>query len=212
VDAADIFPQCEQSSRREQSARPAPIGGRGASSCVCSELRPASRCVTDAPGDHPEPPRDLADRFPLLSELTPGTGLSRIHDRNKGPGFLGKTGRNRFDSQDASFGVLYVALDVHCDLHPNIRLIYWSPHGDPTSARPTPPSLSEYRAAFDSHRSRGFGWSHAYRCRRPLARGLLRGSPTLVGGFAQSPHKTSGTSLPCAARCCKEGLRAVRSS
>jgi hypothetical protein len=70
--------------------------------------------VTDVPGQHPEPPGDLADRSPLLYELELGTVLSRIHDRKKGPVFFGKTGRNRFDSPDASFGVMYVALDVHC--------------------------------------------------------------------------------------------------
>src|SRR3989442_8902319 len=62
----------------------------------------------------PEPPRDLADRSPLLSELTPGTAFSRIHCRNEAPVFFGKTGRNRFDSPNAKFGVLYVGLDVHC--------------------------------------------------------------------------------------------------
>jgi hypothetical protein len=70
--------------------------------------------LTDFPGEHPEPPRDLADRSPLLSELTPGTAFSRIHYRNEAPVFFGKTGRNRFDSPNANFGVLYVGLDGHC--------------------------------------------------------------------------------------------------
>src|SRR3989442_7047602 len=62
----------------------------------------------------PRTARDLADRSPLLSELTPGTAFSRIHCRNEAPVFFGKTGRNRFDSPNANFGVLYVGLDVHC--------------------------------------------------------------------------------------------------
>jgi RES domain len=70
--------------------------------------------VTGVPGEHPEPPADLADRSPILYELTPGTVLSRIHNRNQPPLFFSKTSRNRFDFPSASFGVLYVGLDEHC--------------------------------------------------------------------------------------------------
>jgi hypothetical protein len=70
--------------------------------------------VTDVPGEHPEPPADLADRSPLLYELTPGTVLSRIHNRNQEPVFFGKKRRSRFGSPNAGFGVLYAGLDVHC--------------------------------------------------------------------------------------------------
>src|SRR5437879_12140261 len=45
------------------------------------------KSLTDFPGEHPEPPRDLADRSPLLSELTPGSAFSRIHCRNEAPVF-----------------------------------------------------------------------------------------------------------------------------
>lgn len=70
--------------------------------------------MTDFPGEHPEPPADLADRSPLLLKPVSGTVFSRIHNRNNGPVFFGKTGRNRFDSPDGSFGVLYVGFDEHC--------------------------------------------------------------------------------------------------
>jgi len=70
--------------------------------------------VTDFPGEHPEPPADLADRSPLLLKRVSGTVFSRIHNRNEGPIFFGKTSRNRFDSPDRSFGVLYVGFDEHC--------------------------------------------------------------------------------------------------
>ena len=40
--------------------------------------------------------------------------FSRIHNQHDGPVFFGKTGRNRFDSPDGSFGVLYVGLDEFC--------------------------------------------------------------------------------------------------
>jgi len=70
--------------------------------------------VTDFPGEHPEPPGDLAGRSPLVLNLVAGSVFSRIHNRNDGPVFFGKTGRNRFDSPDGSFGVLYVGFDEHC--------------------------------------------------------------------------------------------------
>lgn len=70
--------------------------------------------MTEYPGDHPEPPSDLAARSPLLSKIATGTILSRIHDRSYGPIFFGKTGRNRFDSPGGSFGVMYVGSDESC--------------------------------------------------------------------------------------------------
>jgi RES domain len=70
--------------------------------------------MTDQPGPHPEPPDDLASRSPVLVKLESGTILSRIHDRNHGPIYFGTTGRNRFDSPDHSFGVLYVGRDESC--------------------------------------------------------------------------------------------------
>jgi hypothetical protein len=70
--------------------------------------------MTEQPGEHPEPHGDLATRSPLLAQLPAGTALSRIHDRRYGPVFFGKTGNNRFDSPDGSFGVLYVGIDEYC--------------------------------------------------------------------------------------------------
>lgn len=70
--------------------------------------------MTDFPGEHPEPPGDLAGRAPLVCNLVVGSVFSRIHNRNDGPVFFGRTGRHRFDSPDGSFGVLYVGFDEHC--------------------------------------------------------------------------------------------------
>jgi hypothetical protein len=70
--------------------------------------------VTEPPGDHPEPPDDLSEREPLLFSLLPGQVLSRIHCQGQEPIFFGRTGRNRFDSPDHSFGMLYLGLDEHC--------------------------------------------------------------------------------------------------
>jgi RES domain len=68
----------------------------------------------DYPGDHPEPHGDLADRSPLTFTIGEGTTICRLHNRSKAPLFLGKTGQNRFDSPDGTFGVLYAGIDEHC--------------------------------------------------------------------------------------------------
>jgi hypothetical protein len=70
--------------------------------------------VTDRPGPHPEPPSDLASRSPLLVELRLGTVFSRLHDRDFGAIYFGRTGNSRFDSPDQSFEVLYVGRDEYC--------------------------------------------------------------------------------------------------
>jgi RES domain len=70
--------------------------------------------VTDFPGEHPEPPSDLSGWSPVLLKIAPGSVFSRIHNRSKGPVFFGKTGGNRFDAPDGSFGVLYVGFDEYC--------------------------------------------------------------------------------------------------
>lgn len=70
--------------------------------------------MIDHPGEHPEPAADLNSRSPLTLTIPAGTTLFRLHDRSKGPLFFGRTGRNRFDSPDGSFGVLYGGLDEHC--------------------------------------------------------------------------------------------------
>lgn len=70
--------------------------------------------MSDPPGDHPHPPSDLDSRSPLTFTIAAGTTIFRLHDRGKDPLFFGKTGRNRFDAPDDSFGVLYSARDEHC--------------------------------------------------------------------------------------------------
>jgi len=70
--------------------------------------------VTDFPGEHPEPPGDLETSEPLLAELSIGAILSRLHNRGISPLFFGRTGGNRFDSPDRSYGVLYAGLDEYC--------------------------------------------------------------------------------------------------
>jgi hypothetical protein len=49
-----------------------------------------------------------------LRKFAVGAIFSRIHSKADDPVFFGKTGGNRFDSPDASFGVMYVGLDEHC--------------------------------------------------------------------------------------------------
>jgi hypothetical protein len=70
--------------------------------------------VIDFPGEHPEPPSDLATRDPLLVEMHVGAVLSRLHAKGKSPLFFGRTGNNRFDSPDRTYGVLYTGLDEYC--------------------------------------------------------------------------------------------------
>jgi hypothetical protein len=70
--------------------------------------------MTAYPGEHPEPPPNLDQRSPLIYELNVGATLFRLHDRHRHPIFFGKTGSNRFNSPDASFGVLYLGMDEHC--------------------------------------------------------------------------------------------------
>ena len=70
--------------------------------------------MIDFPGEHPEPPSDLATRDPLLAEMPGDAILSRLHPKGKSPLFFGRTGGNRFDSPDSSYGVLYVGLDEYC--------------------------------------------------------------------------------------------------
>jgi hypothetical protein len=70
--------------------------------------------VSSYPGDHPEPPADLAHRSPLVLTLTAGTRLSRIHKIGQDPLFFGRTRRNRFDSPDGTYGVLYTGFDEFC--------------------------------------------------------------------------------------------------
>ena len=77
-------------------------------------IRRTRRGMIDPPGEHPEPAADLNSRSPLTFTIPAGTTLFRFHDPSKEPLFFGRTGRNRFDAPDGSFGVLYAALDEHC--------------------------------------------------------------------------------------------------
>ena len=70
--------------------------------------------MSSYPGDHPEPPADLAHRTPLVLTLPAGTRLSRVHKVGENPLFFGRTRRNRFDSPDGTYGVLYAGLDEFC--------------------------------------------------------------------------------------------------
>lgn len=70
--------------------------------------------MSSYPGDHPEPPADLAQRSPLVITLPVGTRLSRIHKSGENPLFFGRTRRNRFDSPDGTYGVLYTGMDEFC--------------------------------------------------------------------------------------------------
>ncbi len=70
--------------------------------------------MIEFPGEHPEPPSDLRTREPLLAEMPVGAILSRLHAKGKSPLFFGRTGNNRFDSPDFTYGVLYAGLDEYC--------------------------------------------------------------------------------------------------
>jgi hypothetical protein len=70
--------------------------------------------MTDKPGEHPEPHADLAARSPLLHRLEKGTVIYRLHRTDRDPIYFGKTGDNRFDAPDGSYGVLYAGEDEYC--------------------------------------------------------------------------------------------------
>lgn len=70
--------------------------------------------MTDYPGEHPEPPPDINDRSPLIFTPETGQSLTRIHLRTRSALFFGRTGNNRFDAPDKSFGVLYGGMDEYC--------------------------------------------------------------------------------------------------
>ena len=62
------------------------------------------------PEPHPDPPADLSSRsLPLKESSGPWT---RVHARNRQALFFGRTGDNRFDAPDGSYGVLYAAEDT----------------------------------------------------------------------------------------------------
>lgn len=69
--------------------------------------------MNDKPGEHPEPPADLADCKPLILRLEPGAVIYRIYDAAGDALNFGQRAANRFDAPDGSYGVLYAAADEH---------------------------------------------------------------------------------------------------
>jgi hypothetical protein len=63
------------------------------------------------PGPHPGPPDLSGRRLPLRTVHQP---WMRSHRAEHHPVWFGRTGDNRFDAPDGSFGVLYLAGDAHC--------------------------------------------------------------------------------------------------
>jgi hypothetical protein len=57
---------------------------------------------------HPLPPADFDRRPAVFQDIRSGTIL-RIHREDRSPNFFGRTGANRFDAPDGSYGVLYGA-------------------------------------------------------------------------------------------------------
>ena len=70
--------------------------------------------MTGTPGEHPEPPADLDTRSPLRYELEEGTVIYRLHSAGQAAIFFGRTGGNRFDAPDGTYGVLYAGEDEYC--------------------------------------------------------------------------------------------------
>ncbi len=70
--------------------------------------------MTDKPGEHPEPHADLAVRSPLLYTLEEGTVVYRLYRADRDALYFGRSGDNRFDAPDGSFGVLYAGEDEYC--------------------------------------------------------------------------------------------------
>ena len=70
--------------------------------------------MTDKPGEHPEPHADLAERSPLLYTLEEGTVVYRLYRADRDALYFGRSGDNRFDAPDGSFGVLYAGEDEYC--------------------------------------------------------------------------------------------------
>ena len=57
---------------------------------------------------------DLATRSPLFYELEEGTVIYRLQRADREPISFGRTGENRFDAPDGSYGVLYAGEDEYC--------------------------------------------------------------------------------------------------
>lgn len=61
------------------------------------------------PSSPPAPPADLSGRALPIDVLAAGAALIRIHRRDQDAVFFGRTGDNRFDAPDGSYGVCYAA-------------------------------------------------------------------------------------------------------
>ena len=61
---------------------------------------------------HPEPPDDFASVRLMIRPFA--RTWWRIHRAENDPIYFGRTGRNRFDTPEAEFGVLYLGADTHC--------------------------------------------------------------------------------------------------
>jgi len=76
--------------------------------------------MTDAPGDHPGPHRELHSQSPAIFTLHAGDVLYRHHQKIHDPLFFGATGSQRFDDPNSGiagcFGVLYTGEDPECCL------------------------------------------------------------------------------------------------
>src|SRR5258708_17624249 len=92
------------------------ITGRQSIGCVASgpKLWRTWIGMTDKPGEHPEPHADLAGRSPVLGTLEEGTVVYRLYRADRDALHFGRTGDNRFDVPDGSFGVLYAGEDEYC--------------------------------------------------------------------------------------------------
>ncbi|HLH36236.1 MAG TPA: RES family NAD+ phosphorylase [Alloacidobacterium sp.] len=74
--------------------------------------------MTDQPGDHPLPHRELTSQTPLIFTVKSSDVLYRHHRADKDPIYFGTSGNNRFDDPDCraghAFGVLYSGEDPQC--------------------------------------------------------------------------------------------------
>lgn len=64
------------------------------------------------PGAHFDPPPDLAQRRPPIVSLH--STWFRLHPKDHGALFFGRTGNGRFDAPGGEYGVLYAADSPHC--------------------------------------------------------------------------------------------------
>jgi hypothetical protein len=166
--------------------------------------------VTDFPGEHPEPTRDLENSEPLLAELSIGAILSRLHNRRRSPLFFGRTGGNRFDSPDRSYGVLYAGLDEYCS--------FVETYGQTTGIRTVTSTALEGRhlahlellrpmKLIDLSNSEGLA-------RAGADSRLFRSSHAVAQRWSDAfrEHPTRRHPLSCATRCSKKRLRDLRMS